>query len=235
MFVAPTELLLFLKCIICCHSRAAPFSLLCSWYYSSTSRPTVSTLSYLKKTLQPKREISLLLQVWAKSCLAACSQFGQATWSECQPFSRFQRGKISFFFSVLRHGLRLPEILQQGKKKKHGPPWCETILEGAAVDRAAIDLGNMMDCPRLFESSQGRCKDISSYTYLSNHSSKCGLHCGVKAEVLLIFPSCFCLVKHKQAKFRSVLFVWHKQIALWVRWYIEAILLAWQPIVSILI
>lgn len=118
------------------------------------------------------------------------------------------------------------------EKNPHAPHWCETIHEGSTQDRATIDLGNMMDCPKLSVSSQGRCADISFYTYLSNHSSKCGLLRGARAEVLLILPSCFCLAKHKQAKFRSV-FAWHKQITLWVRWYIEAILLAWQPTVSI--
>lgn len=41
------------------------------------------------------------------------------------------------------------------------------------------------------------------------------------------------LVLLKQAKFRFVLVAWHKRITLWVGWYIGAILLARQPVVSI--
>jgi len=117
--------------------------------------------------------------------------------SECQPVRRFQRGKISFL--CLQTWTENPWDITAGNPR-HGPPSCEIILEGAAVDRAVIHLANMMVCPRLSISSQGRSTDISSYTYLSNHSSNCGLHCGARAEVLLIFPSCFCLTKHKQAK-----------------------------------
>lgn len=61
--------------------------------------------------------------MWVKSCLATCSQPGQATWSQTSHslcLSEVSKGEdfLSLLSSVLRPELRFPEILQQGKKEK---------------------------------------------------------------------------------------------------------------------
>lgn len=69
--------------------------------------------------------------------------------SECQPFSRFQRGnfsdvfrEISFqnIFAVLRHGLRIPEVLQQRKKNNRVHPDMKQSLKGLLLTGLLLTL-----------------------------------------------------------------------------------------------